>query len=197
MLEEQLRQGAGRPRGDPTRPHPPGPIKARKIDPHEGDAGPLREGHPVGQVVPGPSFQRDIILAVAATLNDEAGYEKLGLEYARRGEKALDPKEPPAAQKRVLDVLVAALEKNKREEEVKTVQARLAKLDFRIKPKMFSGRTAKSDRVVLVPNCSRGELCPPCVSADLAVRRGLAQVRTSRPRSFCCNTTCTSPAPTR
>ena len=114
-----------------------------------------------------PRFQRDILLAVAGTLSDEAGYEKLGLEYARRAERALDEKESASAQKRVLDVLVGALEKGKREEEVKTVQARIAKLDFRIKPKTFAGRKGKSDRVVLV-ELFTGAQCPPCVAADLA-----------------------------
>ncbi len=115
----------------------------------------------------GPGFHRDILLAVAGTLNEEAGYEKIGLEYARRAEKALDAKESPSDQKRVLDVLVGALEKTKRAEEVKTVQARIAKLDFRIKPKAFGGRKAKSDRVVLV-ELFTGAQCPPCVAADLA-----------------------------
>ena len=115
----------------------------------------------------GPSFQRDALLDVARTLNEEAGYEKIGLEYARRAEKTLDAKESPSAQKRVLDVFVQSLEKTKREEEVKTVQARLATLDFRIKPKTFAGRKAKSDRVVLV-ELFTGAQCPPCVAADLA-----------------------------
>ena len=115
----------------------------------------------------GPSFQRDAYLDVARTLNEEAGYEKIGLEYARRAEKTLDAKESPSAQKRVLDVLVQSLAKTKREEEVKTVQARLATLDFRIKPKTFAGRKAKSDRVVLV-ELFTGAQCPPCVAADLA-----------------------------
>ena len=115
----------------------------------------------------GPSFQRDASLDVARTLIEEVGYEKIGLEYARRAEKTLDAKESATAQKRVLDVLVQALEKTKREEEVKTVQARLATLDFRIKPKAFAGRKAKSDRVVLV-ELFTGAQCPPCIAADLA-----------------------------
>ena len=115
----------------------------------------------------GTAVQRDVLLILAGRLNGKLGFEKLGLEYARRAERELDPKESALEQKRVLDVLVTALEKGKRDEEVKTIQARIAKLDFRIKPKTFAGRKAKSDRVVLVELFTGAE-CPPCVAADLA-----------------------------
>jgi hypothetical protein len=142
-----------------------GQSEARKLDPKLVKSYAEKVAKSAGLY--GPSFQRDALLDVARTLNEEAGYEKIGLEYARRAEKTLDAKESPSAQKRVLDVLVQSLEKTKRDEEVKTVQARLATLDFRIKPKAFAGRKAKSDRVVLV-ELFTGAQCPPCVAADLA-----------------------------
>jgi hypothetical protein len=115
----------------------------------------------------GPAWQRQILLVVAQVLSEEKGFESIALQYARRAERILEPKEPPSAQKKVLDVLAAVLEKTGRDKEAKDVQARLAKLDFRLRPKPFPGRTAKSDRVVLV-ELFTGAQCPPCVAADLA-----------------------------
>src|SRR5262249_26173372 len=51
--------------------------------------------------------------------------------------------------------------------EAKEVQARIAKLDFRIKVKPFAGRKAKSDRVVLVELFTAAH-AKPCVAADMA-----------------------------
>jgi hypothetical protein len=115
----------------------------------------------------GPRFQQDIVLVVVGSLNQQKGFEKIALQYAQRAERALEPKTPPAAQKKVLDALADALEKAGKEEDAKEVRARIKKLDFRVKPKVFAGRKAKSDRVVLV-ELFTGAQCPPCVAADLA-----------------------------
>jgi hypothetical protein len=115
----------------------------------------------------GATWQREILLTVARILSEESGYEAIALPYARRAERLLGDKDPPAVQKRVLDVLAAALEKAGKPDEAKKVQTRIAKLDFRIKPKPFAGRKGKSDRVVLV-ELFTGAQCPPCVAADLA-----------------------------
>lgn len=115
----------------------------------------------------GPALQRDVLLMVAQVLTEEKGYEAIALQYARRAERLLDPKETPVAQKRVLDVLAGVLEKAGKEKDVQEIQAQLAKLDFRVKVKPFAGRKAKSDRVVLV-ELFTGATCPPCVAADLA-----------------------------
>ncbi|MFO0880294.1 MAG: DUF1223 domain-containing protein [Gemmataceae bacterium] len=115
----------------------------------------------------GPGLKRDILLVMAQILADQAGYDAVALDYAERAEKLLGEKEPPVAQKRVLDVLAAALEKSGKEKEAKEVAARLAKLDFQIRPRAFAGRTSKSDRAVVV-ELFTGAQCPPCVAADLA-----------------------------
>jgi hypothetical protein len=114
----------------------------------------------------GPRWQRDVLLMVAEVLSDEKGFEAIGLQYAQRAARRLEPTEAPAAQKRVLDELAGALEKAGKAEEAKKVQARVAKLDFRLKPKPFAGRKGKSKRVVLV-ELFTGAQCPPCVAADL------------------------------
>ncbi|MBY0229161.1 MAG: hypothetical protein K2W96_07790 [Gemmataceae bacterium] len=99
----------------------------------------------------GPAFQRDLLVMVATGLGRQKPYEAIALQYARRAERSLEGKEPPDVQKRVLSTLAALLEKDaKKKDEAKAVQARIAKLDFRIKPVEYKGRKGKSDRVVLV-----------------------------------------------
>jgi hypothetical protein len=115
----------------------------------------------------GPAWQREVIVFVARILSEEKGYEAIALQYARRAERALEAKEPPAAQKKVLDALRGVLEKAGKDKEAQEIQLRLAKLDFRIKPRPYAGRKAKGDRVVLV-ELFTGAQCPPCVAADLA-----------------------------
>src|SRR5207247_1179085 len=115
----------------------------------------------------GPGWQRDILLGVAQVLGQQTGYEAIALPYAQRAERLLDDKEPPAVRKQVLEVLAGVLEKAGKAEEAKKVQARIAKLDFSIKPRPFAGRKGNSDRVVLV-ELFTGAQCPPCVAADLA-----------------------------
>ncbi len=114
----------------------------------------------------GAAWQRDILVTVAEVLADEKGYEKIALNYAQRAERMLDAKESPAAQKKVLEVLAALLNKAGKDDEAKDVLVRIKKLDFRVKPSAFKGRKGKSDRVVLV-ELFTGAQCPPCVAADL------------------------------
>jgi hypothetical protein len=125
----------------------------------------------------GPLVQRDILLTVAEILADEKGFETIGLQYAQRAERMLDDKETPLAQKKVLEVLANSLEKAGKKADALLVQARLKKLDFRIKPKTFAGRKGKSDRVVLAELFTGAE-CVPCVAADLAAE---ALTRTFKP----------------
>lgn len=115
----------------------------------------------------GATWQRDILLTVAELLSDEKELAPIAVQYARRAERTLEGKEPPAVQKRVFSALAAALEKSGKEDEAKELLAKLKKLDFRIKPKAYAGRKGKSDRAVLV-ELFTGAQCPPCVAADLA-----------------------------
>jgi hypothetical protein len=108
-----------------------------------------------------------VVLDVAELLGQQTGYETVALQYARQAERMLDPKERPTVQKRVLDVLASALTKAGKTDDAKEVEARLKKLDFKIKPEAYAGRKSKSERVVLV-ELFTGAQCPPCVAADLA-----------------------------
>jgi hypothetical protein len=125
----------------------------------------------------GPLVQRNTLLSVAEILADEKGFEAIGLQYAQRAERMLEEKESPTAQKKVLEVLANSLEKAGKKEDAVLVQARLKKLDFRIKPKTFAGRKGKSERVVLAELFTGAE-CVQCVAADLAAE---ALARTFKP----------------
>jgi hypothetical protein len=115
----------------------------------------------------GPALKADVLLTLAGDLGMQEGFEATALQFARKAEQMLEKKATPAEQKRVLDVLASALEKAGREEEAKTVKARILKLDFRVKPIKFAGRKAKSDRVVLVEMFANAEE-PTSPAADMA-----------------------------
>jgi hypothetical protein len=115
----------------------------------------------------GPRYQRDVTLRMAEALVKQEGYADAALEYARKAERFLEPKDKGAVQKRTLEILAEALTKAKKTDEAKEVQAKLAKIDVAVKTTPFAGRKAKSDRAVLV-ELFTGAQCPPCVAADLA-----------------------------
>lgn len=142
-----------------------GKAEAQKLPPEEVRA--AAEKAVRSAALYGPGWQRDVLLAVASVLTEQQGAEAIALQYARRAEGLLEERESASTQKRVLTVLAAALEKAGKADEAKKVEARLAKLDFRIKPKVYAGRKGKSDRTVLV-ELFTGAQCPPCVAADLA-----------------------------
>jgi hypothetical protein len=142
-----------------------GQSEAKKVKPAEARA--WAEKAVKSAELYGPAWQRDVLLLVAQILTEEKGYEAIAVQYAQRAARMLEPKEPPTNQKRVLDVLAAALEKAGKEKEAKEIQVQLAKLDFRIKPKPYAGRKNKSARAILV-ELFTGAQCPPCVAADLA-----------------------------
>ena len=115
----------------------------------------------------GLRFQREIALRTAKALVSQEGFGDIALTYARRAEKLLDPKANAKEQMPVLNVLLTALQKNNKTEELKEVEARLEKLDLSVPTTKFPGRKEKTDRVVLVELFTGAE-CPPCVGADLA-----------------------------
>jgi hypothetical protein len=116
----------------------------------------------------GPGFQRDTILNVADVLVGQKDFEKVGLPYAQKAERLLTGKESGADQKRVLDVLAVALEKTGSADEAKAIQARIKKLDFRVKARKYAGRKSKSDRVVLVQAFTNAGL-KECIATDQAL----------------------------
>jgi hypothetical protein len=115
----------------------------------------------------GPAYLRSVQLNIAEVLAVEKGFETIALQYAQRAERGLGAKESPAVQKEVLDVLAAVLKKAGKEDQSKEVEARIKKLDFRIKPKVFAGRKSKSKRVVLVEQFTNSQH-KACLGSDMA-----------------------------
>jgi hypothetical protein len=116
----------------------------------------------------GPRWEREVTLRIADSLLEQEEYTATALDYARKAERFLDPKEDrPSAQKRTLDLLANALKKAKKDDEAKEVEARIKKIPTDIKPTAFAGRKEKSDRVTLVELFTSAEQ-PDSVAADAA-----------------------------
>src|SRR5439155_11939033 len=106
----------------------------------------------------GVRWQRDLAIRFARSLIGQEAFAPIALEQARRAERLLDAKSPPATQLQALELLAAALRKAGREDEAKEIQPRLAKLEAQdyleyaktmppFKPGKFAGRKGKSYRV--------------------------------------------------
>jgi hypothetical protein len=124
----------------------------------------------------GPRWQLEIGVRIAGPLAASKAFSAIGLEYARRTERLLEPSQDAGEQVRVLEALANALRKTGKPDEAKTVDARVEKLEqqldqeylkkfphFMVTP--FAG-SRKSERTVLVELFTGAE-CPPCVAADL------------------------------
>lgn len=126
----------------------------------------------------GPEAKQATIKEMIALLLQSDKGSKVALDYARQLKAAL-PKDATNNQRYdVFKILLAALKKNKKMEEVQQVQAELAKLGRKLdeefekknisfKLQNYAGRKKGSKRVVVV-ELFTGAQCPPCVSADIA-----------------------------
>lgn len=129
----------------------------------------------------GTRYQCHTFLQLATALVRHEGLAPVALEYARRAERLLEPRDRPLVQKEVLDVLAETLKKAGRVDEAREVEARSNKIEP-VRPSPYFGRRAKSDRVVLV-ELFTGAQCPPCVAADLAFD---ALLKTYKPTEIVC-----------
>jgi hypothetical protein len=126
----------------------------------------------------GPRFQLDYTMRLVEVLAAQKDYADLSIGVANKAEKLLDPSASPLAQLRFLSTLGGALKKSRMPEQIKSIEARIEKLEepafaeyrksaLDFAPAKFKGRKAASDRAVLV-ELFTGAMCPPCVAADLA-----------------------------
>jgi hypothetical protein len=126
----------------------------------------------------GPRMEGEYASQLVGALISLDGMEKLSLEYGRVAEKSLTDKSPAADQIRILGMLVRALKKTGNEEEAKSVDGRIEKLEVVLdreyakkmpgfKGAVYEGRKSKSERAVFM-ELFTGATCPPCVAADLA-----------------------------
>ncbi len=114
----------------------------------------------------GERWQREILLEMVETLNDQDGMAQVTLPYARRAERMLLPKDRPVVHTRVLEALKSALKSAGKDDEAKAVEVRIDKLDTNVRTSTYAGRPAKNNRVVVFEMFT-GVECPPCVAADL------------------------------
>lgn len=102
----------------------------------------------------------------------------LAVDYARQAEKQLQPADPLLKQENTLKVLAQALRKAGKDDEARTLEARLAKLEDRLDEEFEKRaipfeleapprRKRSSERVALL-ELFTGAQCPPCVAADIA-----------------------------
>jgi hypothetical protein len=137
----------------------------------------------------GPEMEGHSAFQVARLLGADGKEPELTLKYARQAASHLQDSDSPQRTAAVLKVMAGALSRLGRTEELKAVNAQLAKLDevldkewlqtsipFRTDP--YGGRKGTSDRVVLV-ELFTGAQCPPCVAADVAFD---AALKTYKPK---------------
>jgi len=130
----------------------------------------------------GKVWQREIMLAVGQVLRRGEGLRGHRRAVARRAERLLDSKEPPAAQKKVLDTLADVAGQGRQGQGVQGGQARIAKLDFRIKTKTFPAVRQKATARCWW-SCSPAPSACRALAADLAYD---ALGKTYKPARWCC-----------
>lgn len=116
----------------------------------------------------GTRWQRDMATRIADALRQQDGFSELAVNYAKRAERLLGPKDTPGTRFRVMNVVAAALKKDGKTEEAKAYEAKLDQVDIGVKTEKFAGRKGNSDRAILI-ELFTGAQCPPCVGAGLAL----------------------------
>jgi hypothetical protein len=125
----------------------------------------------------GVRWQMYVLLRMSRALIDQPAYAVVALDLVRRAERLLDAGEEVGVQLAVLDLMKRLLLQTNNAAAVEPVQARIDALEARdyrdylgaspLKPELFPGRKARSDRVVLVEFFASAE-DPPSLAADLA-----------------------------
>jgi len=125
----------------------------------------------------GPRWERDTTLRIAELLSSQEGFADIAVAQALRAERLLTDDDDTATRMKVLESVVAALNKGGKADDAKKYAGQIAKLEARdyaeyaktlpFKPEVFAGRKGKSDRGVLVELFTGAE-CPPCAAVDLA-----------------------------
>jgi len=109
----------------------------------------------------GPRWERIVALRLANEFAGQAGFADVALAQARRAERSLADDEPVNAQLEVLETLVRVLTKSGKADDAKKYSVPIMKLaakdvadyakeTLKFEMPEYKGRTAKSDRVVLL-----------------------------------------------
>jgi hypothetical protein len=127
----------------------------------------------------GPGYVKFITMQTANTLLRQKGLESVALEVLEPIYKSLSEKTPASVQQPILASYAQALKASNRSGELKSVEARLEKLEGELdreylatvppfKPTKYSGRKESEANQVAVLELFTGAQCPPCVAADVA-----------------------------
>ncbi|HQR09343.1 MAG TPA: hypothetical protein PLN21_21155 [Gemmatales bacterium] len=127
----------------------------------------------------GPGYVRFAVMQAANTLLRQKGLESVALDVLEPIYKDLSEKTPASQQQPILASYVQALKAGNRTSELKTVEARLEKVEGELdreylatvppfKPAKYSGRKESEANQVAVLELFTGAQCPPCVAADVA-----------------------------
>jgi hypothetical protein len=125
----------------------------------------------------GVRWQMHVLLRMARALADQPTYTANAVGLARRAQQLLDPTDDVGVQLAVLDLYMRLLLKANDSAAVAAVQSRVDSLEARdyrdylaaspLRPEVYAGRKANSNRVVLAELFS-GSDDPPSVGAELA-----------------------------
>ncbi|MCI0456239.1 MAG: hypothetical protein L0Z62_04565 [Gemmataceae bacterium] len=123
----------------------------------------------------GPRWEQEITLRLAEHLVAGGGYPELTETLTRQGVKLVGDKGPAETQLRGMNLLAAMLKKAGKDAELKTVAARIEKLEEQghtealqnLPFKLQKVEAKTRGRAVLV-ELFTGAQCPPCVAIDLA-----------------------------
>ncbi|MFT3879733.1 MAG: hypothetical protein QM703_08740 [Gemmatales bacterium] len=127
----------------------------------------------------GPGYMRFAVMNAANALLRQKGLESVAVEVLEPIYKELSEKTPASQQQPILASYVQALKAANKTGELKTVEARLEKLEGELdreylatvppfKPTKFAGRKESEANQVAVLELFTGAQCPPCVAADVA-----------------------------
>ncbi len=127
----------------------------------------------------GDKYSRFVMMNAANSMLRQKGLESVALKVLEPVYKSMSDKTPPSQQQPVLTAYVQALKASNKTAELKTVEARLEKLEGELdreylatvppfKPAKFSGRKDGEANQVVVMELFTGAQCPPCVAADVA-----------------------------
>lgn len=126
----------------------------------------------------GPVMQHEVATLLAEQLITNPAFAAQAGEYARTSSKLLPEGEDGNRAVRTLKVLARVLKNEKKDAELKAVEARLGAIETKLdkaylasvppfKPTTYQGRKANTSSTVVM-ELFTGAQCPPCVAADVA-----------------------------
>lgn len=115
----------------------------------------------------GDGYKREILFELIEHLNKQDRMGEVALPLAQDAEKMVTKADLPEFQIKVWNLLRVAYSRAGKTKEAQAMDAKIKSVDYNVRVTPYPGRSAKSNRVVLV-ELFTGTECPPCIAADLA-----------------------------